>query len=129
MKSTEAQHLSPELLKVVNSRPEGAQARPGISERHLIPYVPEIFQELDASANTVFIQPPKGLLELGRQQLLLDIIEPRIMVGANSLSVRREATDKKVDCRWSQGNCFTILPWHADILSLLDLAAYNATAL
>ena len=98
MKSTEAQHLSPELLKVVNSRPEGAQARPGISERHLIPYVPEIFQEVDASANTVYIQPPKGLLELGRQQLLLDIIEPRIMVGPKSREYERLASDQEGDC-------------------------------
>lgn len=80
MKSTEAPHLSPELLKVVNATPEGAQARPGISERHLIPFVADIFQRLDAEANAAFIQPPKGLLQLGRQQLLLDIIEPRIMV-------------------------------------------------
>ena len=80
VKSTEAPHLSPALLKVVNARPEGAQARLGISERHLIPYVPEIVQEIDQVANAAFIQPPKGLLNLGRQQLLLDIIEPRIMV-------------------------------------------------
>ena len=80
VKSTEARHLSPELLKVVNARPEGAQARPGISERHLVPYVLEIFQEIDPVNNAAFIQPPKGLLKLGRQQLLLDIIEPRIMV-------------------------------------------------
>lgn len=72
--------LSPVLLKVVNDSPAGAKPQPGVAERHLIPYVHEIFMQLDASAKTAHIEPPSGLLTLGRQQFILDIICDHVMV-------------------------------------------------
>lgn len=74
--------LSPEMLKVVNQTPEGVQS---MVERHLIPYVPEIVKKIDADTKRAYIQPPKGLLQLGRKQLLLDIIYPRILVDQEKM--------------------------------------------
>lgn len=44
-------------------------------EEHLIPYVPEIVPSIDMAGDAVYIQPPPGLLELGRQHLLLARLE------------------------------------------------------
>ena len=74
------EHLSPALVRVVNDKPGDAEPRPGIRERHSLPFVPEIFVGFSSSAKEAVIRPPRGLLQLGRQQLLLDIISPRILV-------------------------------------------------
>ena len=73
-------HISPQLVKVVNRKPEGVPAGQDLCEKHMIPFVPDIFVQLDETAQEAFIKPPKGLLQLGRQQLLIDIIAPRILV-------------------------------------------------
>ncbi|KAL4458291.1 hypothetical protein ABPG75_013156 [Micractinium tetrahymenae] len=44
-------------------------------EEHLIPYVAQIVPSIDTAAALVYIQPPAGLLELGRQHLLMARLE------------------------------------------------------
>ena len=48
-------------------------------EQQLIPWVPAIVQSIHARSRTVVITPPPGLLELGRQQLLLQRLKPQLM--------------------------------------------------
>ena len=53
---------------------------PEPSEQHLIPWVPAIVQSIHPPSRTVVITPPPGLLELGRQQQLLQKLKPQLMV-------------------------------------------------
>ena len=48
-------------------------------EQHLIPWVPAIVQSIHARSRTVVINPPPGLLELGRQKQLLQRLKPQLM--------------------------------------------------
>lgn len=65
---------APALLQV---RPPAAARGPRSAprEEHLIPYVPQIVPSVDLAAGVVYVQPPAGLLELGRQQNLLATLE------------------------------------------------------
>lgn len=49
-------------------------------EQHLIPWVPAIVQSIYPSSRTVVITPPPGLLELGRQQRLLQQLKPELVL-------------------------------------------------
>lgn len=49
-------------------------------EQHLIPWVPAIVQSIHPPSRTVVITPPPGLLELGRQQRLLQQLKPELVV-------------------------------------------------
>lgn len=44
-------------------------------EEHLIPYVPQIVPHVDTKSGVVYVQPPAGLLQLGRQQLQLRTLQ------------------------------------------------------
>lgn len=48
-------------------------------EQHLIPWVPAIVQSIHPPSRTVVITPTPGLLELGRQQQLLERLKPELM--------------------------------------------------
>ena len=48
-------------------------------EQHLIPWVPAIVQSIHPPSRTVVINPPPGLLELGRRQQLLQKLKPQLM--------------------------------------------------
>ena len=48
------------------------------SEQHLIPWVPAIVKDILSQSHTIVIAPPSGLLELGRQQMLLHQLEPEL---------------------------------------------------
>lgn len=52
---------------------------PSPIEQHLIPWVPAIVQSIHPSSRTVVITPTPGLLELGRQQQLLQRLKPELM--------------------------------------------------
>ena len=52
---------------------------PELIEQHLIPWVPAIVQSIHPPSRTVVITPPPGLLELGRQQQLLQRLKPQLM--------------------------------------------------
>lgn len=49
------------------------------SEQHLIPWVAAIVQSIHPASRTIVITPPPGLLELGRQQQLLQRLKPELM--------------------------------------------------
>lgn len=78
--------MSPPFVSIVNDNPAGVPSFKGLQERHMIPYVPEIFKEIDLASRQIVINPPKGLLQLGRQQLLLEIIRPQILVRCGFLT-------------------------------------------
>ncbi|DBA87208.1 TPA: hypothetical protein ACH3X1_004281 [Trebouxia sp. C0004] len=48
-------------------------------EQHLIPWVSTIVQNIHSRSCTIIIAPPAGLLELGRQQVLLDQLRPELL--------------------------------------------------
>ncbi|KAL0035299.1 hypothetical protein WJX79_011035 [Trebouxia sp. C0005] len=54
-------------------------ANPKPCEQHLIPWVSTIVQKTHSQSRTITIAPPAGLLELGRQQLLLDQLRPELL--------------------------------------------------
>ena len=83
MTEPETGGLSPPLIHVVNDRPEDYPGREGLQERHIIPFVPDIFRDLKAESGVITVWPPRGLLKLGKQQLLLDVIAPRLLVRLN----------------------------------------------
>lgn len=47
----------------------------GLQEQHLIPLVPAIIPRIDVHACTLWVDPPKGLLTLGRKHVLLAYLE------------------------------------------------------
>ncbi|KAL3141042.1 hypothetical protein ABBQ32_005553 [Trebouxia sp. C0010 RCD-2024] len=49
-------------------------------DQHLIPWVPAIVQSIHPPSRTVVITPPPGLLELGRQQRLLQQLKPELIL-------------------------------------------------
>jgi len=50
-----------------------------LCEQHLIPWVSTIVQRIHSQSRTITIAPPAGLLELGRQQVLLDQLRPELI--------------------------------------------------
>ena len=50
-------------------------------EEHLIPLVPAIVVKVDAQGRRLYIQPPKGLLELGRRKCLLTYLKSKLQVN------------------------------------------------
>ena len=56
-----------------------ASLDPDPVEQHLIPWVPAIVQSIHPPSRTVVITPPPGLLELGRQQRLLQQLKPELI--------------------------------------------------
>ncbi|KAL4854923.1 Hexokinase-1 [Chlorella vulgaris] len=64
-------------LLVVRAQCAG-QAGAGSREEHFIPYVPQIVPRVDLVAGVVYVQPPRGLLELGRQQAQLDYLRQEL---------------------------------------------------
>lgn len=59
------------LLKVVKPATGGGEGAESAREEHLIPLVRSIVPRVDRQAARVYIDPPPGLLELGRRRLLL----------------------------------------------------------
>jgi len=68
--------LSPPNLLVVNSDAEHGYGE----EHHQIPYVEGIVRSVDAEQRSVLVDPPKGLLDLGRQQAAMQFLEPLLQV-------------------------------------------------
>ena len=51
------------------------------AERHYIPYVPEIVQQISGVEKELLVKPPKGLLQLGREKAALRYVEPLLKVA------------------------------------------------
>ena len=49
-------------------------------EEHLIPFVPDVVVKVDRKAQVLTIDPPHGLLEIGRQRRLIRLLEPELAV-------------------------------------------------
>ncbi|KAK9816281.1 hypothetical protein WJX74_002592 [Apatococcus lobatus] len=47
-------------------------------EEHLIPFVPDVVVKIDRKAHVLTINPPHGLLEIGRQRRLMRLLEPEL---------------------------------------------------
>ena len=76
VKSTDEEGLSPPNLLVIDENPERGYG----SERHYIPYVPQIVKEIDTRTQELLVKPPKGLLQLGRERSALRYVEPQLKV-------------------------------------------------
>ncbi len=76
VKSTDEEGLSPPNLLVIDESPERGYG----SERHYIPYVPQIVKEIDTRTQELLVKPPKGLLQLGRERAALKYVEPLLKV-------------------------------------------------
>ena len=76
VKSTDEEGLSPPNLLVIHEEPERGYG----SERHYIPYVPQIVKEIDSVHRELLVKPPKGLLKLGRERAALRYVEPLLKV-------------------------------------------------
>ena len=76
VKSTDEEGLSPPNLLVIHEDPERGYG----SERHYIPYVPQIVKQIDNDYQELLIKPPKGLLQLGRERAALRFVEPLLKV-------------------------------------------------
>ncbi len=50
-------------------------------EEHLIPYVPDVVVSIDRKARQLTINPPDGLLAIGRQKRLIRLLEPDLAVS------------------------------------------------
>ena len=71
--------LSSPLLRVIDekaSREFGSET----FEEHLIPLVDAIVPETNAAMRTLYITPPPGLLQLGRQRMLLNYLRHALLV-------------------------------------------------
>ncbi len=76
MKTTDDEGLSPPNLLVIHNDPERGYG----TERHYIPYVPQIVKRTDESKQELLIRPPRGLLQLGREKAALRYVEPLLKV-------------------------------------------------
>ena len=65
------------LLRIQLQTASTANSQP--CEQHLIPWVSTIVQKIHSQSRTIAIAPPAGLLELGRQQVLLDQLRPELI--------------------------------------------------
>lgn len=68
--------LSPPNLVVVNSEPDHGYG----PEHHQIPYVEGIVRSTDTQQRVLLVDPPRGLLDLGRQQAAFQFLEPLLQV-------------------------------------------------
>ena len=89
VRPTDEEGISPPNLLVINEAP----GRGYSTERHFIPYVPQIVQQIDDIERELLVKAPKGLLSLGREKAALAYVEPLLRVSllqhsARSLAVR-----------------------------------------
>ena len=89
MRPTDEEGISPPNLLVINEAPGRGYG----TERHFIPYVPQIVQHINDIEKELLVKAPEGLLSLGREKAALAYVEPLLRVSllqrfARSLAVR-----------------------------------------
>ena len=89
VRPTDEEGISPPNLLVINEAPGRGYG----TERHFIPYVPQIVQQINDIERELLVKAPKGLLSLGREKAALAYVEPLLRVSllqhsARSLAVR-----------------------------------------
>ena len=82
---TSSSSCPPSVLRVVNSDVP-ARFGPGAAEHHLLPYVRDVVPAARPALRTLVASPPRGLLRLGRQRLLIDYLKPRLHAIARELA-------------------------------------------
>ncbi|BDA51189.1 hypothetical protein COCOBI_18-0650 [Coccomyxa sp. Obi] len=82
--------LSPPNLVVVNSEPDHGYG----PEHHQIPYVEGIVRSTDAQQRLLLVDPPRGLLDLGRQQAAFQYLEPLLQEFMSKEAAERKAPDQ-----------------------------------
>ena len=82
---TSSSSSPPSVLRVVNSDVP-ARFGPGAAEHHLLPYVRDVVPAARPALRTLVASPPRGLLRLGRQRLLIDYLKPRLHAIARELA-------------------------------------------
>ena len=100
VKSTDEEGLSPPNLVVIHENPERGYG----SERHYIPYVPQIVKQIDSSTQELLVKPPKGLLQLGRERAALEYVEPLLKVQMSDSKACLQHWHACSDCLRSLGS-------------------------
>lgn len=57
---------------------------PDAVEEHLIPLVDDIVPESNSATRTLYVSPPPGLLQLGRQRMVLGFLRNALLVRCDS---------------------------------------------
>ncbi|KAI8110829.1 hypothetical protein M9434_004403 [Picochlorum sp. BPE23] len=60
-----------------------------VEEEHLVPFVDSIVPHIDVENEEIVIDPPDGLLELGKRKVLMDIIEYKISPIVEEMAASR----------------------------------------
>ena len=77
VRPTDEGGISPPNLLVIHEAPRRGYG----TERHYIPFVPQIVQQINDTNRELLVKPPKGLLCLGREKAALAYVEPLLMVS------------------------------------------------
>ncbi|CAK0783921.1 hypothetical protein CVIRNUC_007121 [Coccomyxa viridis] len=72
VRPTDEEGISPPNLLVINEAPGRGYG----TERHFIPYVPQIVQQVNDIERELLVKAPTGLLSLGREKAALAYVEP-----------------------------------------------------
>ena len=83
--TTTKNNSPPSILRVVNSDVP-SRFGPGAAEHHLLPYVRDVIPAARPALRTLVASPPRGLLRLGRQRLLIEYLRPRLHAIARELA-------------------------------------------
>ena len=71
--------LGSPLLRVVNEDTPAEYGADAVEE-HLIPLVDAIVPDSNRATRTLYVTPPPGLLQLGRQRMLLAYLHTALLV-------------------------------------------------
>ena len=77
VRPTDEEGLSPPNLLVIHEAPRRGYG----AERHFIPYVPQIVQQINDLERELLVKAPKGLLSLGREKAAVAFVEPLLRVS------------------------------------------------
>ncbi len=77
VRPTDEEGISPPNLLVINEAPGRGYG----TERHFIPYVPQIVQQVNDIERELLVKAPTGLLSLGREKAALAYVEPLLRVS------------------------------------------------
>ena len=85
----------PSILRVVSAEVP-SRFGPGAAEHHLLPYVRDVIPAARPALRTLVASPPRGLLRLGRQRLLIEYLKPKLHAIARELAGRGDGGKEEV---------------------------------
>lgn len=89
----------------------------GEAEIHLIPFARPLVLRLDYQTQSCYIDPPEGLLELGRNRTLLAYLSPILQEVAKADAKRAQRP-----CKYMPSICSLVASGHSDIVPLIEAA-------